>query len=1220
MSCRASQGPRPSSSASRSLTLRALGLSCLLLWGLALPRHADAARPKQSEVVRVRSYPSLTLRRSPLPSQLPPAQLQELEKREESEELVRRHLGPHGISRKGLARAQRRREIVSTKGLAAAGVDTLHVLVVLIDFETDRSGSLTSVTEDGGFSCEPDTSLIFDPPPHDRNFFRSHIEGLGRYWSSMSNGRLVVDARVYPPADPASDRYPCNAISLSDIADFGPGSGGFWDLDGLVKLVQSMITATDEASLDDPTLNLADFDFDNPNSYVIFAHAGGDLQSNLVWTPGSEGYSPNDIPTFFVLFGDDDKVPLQSVDSSTSTQGLMTECSIIPESTTQDGLVGSIAAALYHEFGHSLGLPDLYSTYTGQPTVGWWDLMDSGTNLPAVVQLQAGGDPIQVTGLLPPSIGLWSKWFLGWVDPIRATAQTKSVDLPASYLQGRDDKGLLLDTGSDEFFLVENRWIPPFVPVDASGNPQWVLIRDQDTGVVLYLGENTDDMRPANTNLYDYFMPWAGGAMVWRVRENLIDQRIATNEVQGVPGDFALEIVEADGIQDIGIFDFRTFGFVGSDNDAFRAQGLYPNPPVNPFFSVNFDSTQTAFGPSTIPSSESAMKVPTGAAIWDISRSDTFMTMKAALKVSPVADNSLFPVVLPPVDRAKGPVPLLGDAASVSTLGGLDATGSVEPAILVSAVASDGGAGAGIFAFTPAGDPIGSGAVASLGAATAGPIAYLPSFRGAPAYAFATIDGSLDVRDADLRAGGVSLSGFPLALGDSIGAGPIVVRRGSQALLLTANLSANRLHIVDESAALHEDWTDWESSSGLGLAPNETLRSAPVAADLDGDGSVESMVFLAGGRIVGYDLSGASPNRILDLAVLDKLGPVGPEAHFDLIAWPSEDGAARDRILLAYSETRDRDPDAILLRVFFQNGAWKSEYFGERMPYVLTGAPALGDLDGDGHRDVVVLDQKRIWAFGGPSGASLGGFPIPLRDQHLVSAGEKLIDEPKGSAIIADVDGDGQNELVFESALGLLYALEGDGTNSSGYPRKLSGGGVVSPQLFDYLDGAQPKRALLLFEAEGDTVAQGSALRNPRLQKLALPVPPEPRHDQRLPEWRGLLGSVLRTGRAVPGQGPQSSVASAHEDKGAFVYPNPAGAQLYARVRFESGGEQTASATLMNLEGQERYTTTKEISAVGTSEIDLPIETLASGPYLCRIEYLAPAGRRVEIVPFYIEH
>ena len=43
------------------------------------------------------------------------------------------------------------------------------------------------------------------------------------------------------------------------------------------------------------------------------------------------------------------------------------------------------------------------------------------------------------------------------------------------------------------------------------------------------------------------------------------------------------------------------------------------------------------------------------------------------------------------------------------------------------------------------------------------------------------------------------------------------------------------------------------------------------------------------------------------------------------------------------------------------------------------------------------------------------------------------------------------NEIVFETALGLLYALEKDGKNSAGFPRKLSGGTTASPQLLDYL-------------------------------------------------------------------------------------------------------------------------------------------------------------------------
>ena len=91
-------------------------------------------------------------------------------------------------------------------------------------------------------------------------------------------------------------------------------------------------------------LNAQDYDDDDPNTYVIFAHAGGDLQSNLVWTPGSPDYSPNDIPTFFVTLGE--AQALASIDSETGESGSLRECSVIPETTTQDGFKGSIAAAL----------------------------------------------------------------------------------------------------------------------------------------------------------------------------------------------------------------------------------------------------------------------------------------------------------------------------------------------------------------------------------------------------------------------------------------------------------------------------------------------------------------------------------------------------------------------------------------------------------------------------------------------------------------------------------------------------------------------------------------------------------------------------------------------------------------------------------------------------------------------------------------------------------
>ncbi len=60
-----------------------------------------------------------------------------------------------------------------------------------------------------------------------------------------------------------------------------------------------------------------------------------------------------------------------------------------------------------HEFGHDLGLPDLYDTAGGDNSTGFWTLMSSGS------WLNRGGDSI---GTTPGYMGAWEKLQLGWLD------------------------------------------------------------------------------------------------------------------------------------------------------------------------------------------------------------------------------------------------------------------------------------------------------------------------------------------------------------------------------------------------------------------------------------------------------------------------------------------------------------------------------------------------------------------------------------------------------------------------------------------------------------------------------------------------------------------------------------------------------------------------------------------------------------------------------------
>ena len=69
----------------------------------------------------------------------------------------------------------------------------------------------------------------------------------------------------------------------------------------------------------------------------------------------------------------------------------------------EDAGVGVFA----HEYGHDLGLPDLYDTSgNADSDVDFWDLMASGSHSGEIFQA------------LPTHMGLWDKWVLGWADPL----------------------------------------------------------------------------------------------------------------------------------------------------------------------------------------------------------------------------------------------------------------------------------------------------------------------------------------------------------------------------------------------------------------------------------------------------------------------------------------------------------------------------------------------------------------------------------------------------------------------------------------------------------------------------------------------------------------------------------------------------------------------------------------------------------------------------------
>lgn len=101
-----------------------------------------------------------------------------------------------------------------------------------------------------------------------------------------------------------------------------------------------------------------------------------------------------------------------------------------------------------HEFGHILGLPDLYDLTESSAGIGDWDLMGYGvyTHLPG-----------EAPGSSPAHFSAWSKARLGWVAPTWVLQDSAGVTIPPVESSGQVFRLWADGQDGSEYFLVENR-------------------------------------------------------------------------------------------------------------------------------------------------------------------------------------------------------------------------------------------------------------------------------------------------------------------------------------------------------------------------------------------------------------------------------------------------------------------------------------------------------------------------------------------------------------------------------------------------------------------------------------------------------------------------------------------------------------------------------------------------------------------------------------------
>ncbi|HYU06609.1 MAG TPA: M6 family metalloprotease domain-containing protein [Thermoplasmata archaeon] len=274
---------------------------------------------------------------------------------------------------------------------------TVRILVLLVQF-TDVPATQTPAFVDGVFN---------DASPG--------AKSMHAYYSEVSIGTLTIQATViatwFQSVHPMSD-YGADGSSPPDDAN-GP----------IYRLV------TETVRLADPMVDFSAFDADADGvvDHITIVHAGagqeGGGSSDLIW---SHRWAALDA---------DPTVP--------GSQSLMADGVQIYGYTMvgEDSPVGVVA----HEFGHDLGLPDLYDTDGSSDGAGIWDIMAGGS---------WNGAP---AGTSPADMSAWSRIRLGWIAPTEVTTALIDTSVAQVETSGKAFRLSIPGASSSEYFLIENR-------------------------------------------------------------------------------------------------------------------------------------------------------------------------------------------------------------------------------------------------------------------------------------------------------------------------------------------------------------------------------------------------------------------------------------------------------------------------------------------------------------------------------------------------------------------------------------------------------------------------------------------------------------------------------------------------------------------------------------------------------------------------------------------
>ncbi len=529
----------------------------------------------------------------------------------------------------------------------------IRVFAVMVDFQPDDNRFTTGDgTFDPDFLKDPAIPITIDPPPHDAGHFGAHLDFVKEYYERVSNGKLQIEWQIYPDVL----RMPNKMEAYSPLGEDGSQDGKIFDL------------------LEDTWTALAargGFDFsgydEDRDAFILF-HAGVGRDINFLGT--SLDRTPQDIPSLYMSldamqrFGQQPGFQGFEVPNTSGGTFRIKNTLILPETESRPGtdvtetrfvLQLGINGLLTATLGNHLGLPDLYNTIDGSTAIGKFGLMD-------------GSGFFSYFGMFPPEPSAWEKVYMGWVDPIEIDPTKEGTfEVPAGSLR-RENSIYKIPISRDEYYLVENRHR------DTEGDGIRVNVRTPNGTIVerrlpifddLFGSTSADSLQkllPAgvvvSVDNYDWSLPGGvdpgddgrygtsddrllnGGILIWHIDEAVLRSKGYGSGVNNNPQRKGVDLVEADGSQDIGFKTSNQFlaGFVNGTAFDFWWSGN--DARVITASNREIQLYENRFGPDTTPATVSNTGAVAYFELFDFSDNQPV----ARFSIRPVASTTVVPL------------------------------------------------------------------------------------------------------------------------------------------------------------------------------------------------------------------------------------------------------------------------------------------------------------------------------------------------------------------------------------------------------------------------------------------------------------------------------------------------------------------------------------------------------------------------------------------------